>query len=98
MVEGIRNLSPASFIRVLIPFMRTLPPKGPSSNTIILALGFNIGIWGVGINISVHSTGVVRTGEFKNLRIRAETDWMKDGMEEVGRRREAAGFLIWATG
>lgn len=50
------------------------------------------------MDISVRSTGVVRTREFENLCIRAEIDWMKDGMEEVERRREAAGFLTWATG
>lgn len=44
----------------------------------------------MGTNISVHSTGVVRTGEFENLSIRAETDWMKDGIEGGGKEKRGS--------
>lgn len=62
-----RDKEPLSslFYKVLIPLRRILPLKGHLQTPSYWALGFNIGISGVGMNISVCSTGVVRTGEFE---------------------------------
>lgn len=52
--------------------------------------------WWGGTSISVPNTGAVRSEE-EGLSITAERDWMKDEVEEVERRREAARFLTLAT-